>query len=153
MQFTASPAVNRMPSALPLLGASLLPALFVLAMVCVSLSGEEESIHLPMGTLPRPPVVRETPAIALRLSRQGGVALAGQAIAEGALAAAWQRERGALRLLGFEPSQATVVLHVEGDVPTDNVQRLMETAREAGFSRCVLRPAEEPLVRAPGSKP
>ena len=78
MQFIASPATRQMPSVLPLLGVSLLPALLVLAMVCFSLSREEETIRLPTGTLPRPPMVRETPTISVRLSRQGAVTLAGQ---------------------------------------------------------------------------
>jgi biopolymer transport protein ExbD len=142
MHFASSPTANRMPSVLPLLGVSLLPALLVLAMVCLSLSREEEVVRLPTGTLPRPPVVRETPIIAVRLSRQGTVTLAGEPIAGDALAAAWQRERAALRLLGFEPTQATVVVRADPDVPTDKVQRLIETAQEAGFAQCVLRPAE-----------
>ena len=61
MQFASPSAANRMPSVLPLLGVSLLPALLVLAMVCFSLSREEETVRLPTGTLPRPPMVRETP--------------------------------------------------------------------------------------------
>ena len=134
-----------MPGVLPLLGVSLLPALLVLAMVCFSLSREEETIRLPTGTLPRPPMVRETPAISVRLSRQGGVTLGGQAIADGALAAAWQRERAALRLLGFEPSQATVVVHADPDVPTDKVQRLIEKAqRPASRSACSGPPSHPP---------
>ena len=145
MQF-ASPyvATRQMPSVMPLLGVSLLPALLVLAMVCFSLSREEQLVRLPTGTLPRPPAVRATPQIAVRLSRQGAVTLAGQAIADDGLAAAWQRERGALRLLDFEPSAATVVVRADPDVPTDKVQRLMEKAQEAGFSQFVLRGAEDP---------
>lgn len=122
-----------------MLAAALLPALFVLAMACFSMSREEESLRLPTSTLPRPPLVREAPAIAVRLSRQGAVTLAGQPVADADLAAAWQRERGALQLLGFEPPQATVVVRADPDVPTDMVQRLMEKAQEAGFTQCVLR--------------
>jgi biopolymer transport protein ExbD len=142
MQFSDSTAARRMPSVLPLLGVSLLPALVVLAMACFSMSREEESIRLPAGTLPRPPAIRETPTISVRLSRQGAVTVAGQAIAEDDLAAAWQRERAALRLLGCEPSQATVAVRADRDVPTDKVQRLMEKAQDAGFTQCVLRPVE-----------
>ena len=127
---------------MPLLGVSLLSALLVLAMVCFSLSREEQSIRLPVGTLPRPPMIRETPTIAVRLSRQGGVTLAGQGIADNALATAWRRERGALRLLGLEPSQVTVIVRADPEVPTDKVQRLIEQAQEAGFSRCVFRAAD-----------
>jgi len=139
MQFIVPPTANRTPSVLPLLGVSLLPALLMLVMACFSLSREEESVRLPTGTLPRPPLVRATPTIAVRLSRQGAVVLAGQGIADDALAATWQRERGAMRLLGLEPSQATVVVRADPDVPTDKVQRLIETAQEAGFSQYVLR--------------
>ena len=121
-----------MPSVLPLLGVSLLPALLVLAMACFSLSREEESVRLPTGTLPRPPMVRETPTIAVRLSRQGAVTLAGQAIADDDLAAAWQRERGALRLLGFEPSQATVVVRADRGRAHRQGPELIEEAQEAG---------------------
>jgi biopolymer transport protein ExbD len=142
MRFTPSPAANRTLSVLPLLSVLLLPALLVLAVVCLSLSREEEIVRLPTGTLPRPPLVRETPLIAVRLSRQGAVVLAGQPVAEGVLVAAWRRERGALRLLGFEPSQATVVVHADPDVPIDKVQSLIEAAQAAGFTQCVLRPAE-----------
>jgi biopolymer transport protein ExbD len=151
MQFIASPAIRQMPSVLPLLGVALLPALLVLAMACFSLSREEETIRLPSGTLARPPVVRDRPTIEVRLSRQGAVTLAGQAIADGDLAAAWQRERGALRLLGCEPSQATVVIRADADLPTDKVQQLMEKAQAAGFSRCVLRADETGPAQAQGS--
>ena len=151
MQFTSPNIAARTPSVLPLLGVSLLPALLVLPLVCFSLSREEQSAGLPTGTLPRPPIVRETPRISVRLSRQGAVILAGQEIADGALAAAWQRERRALRLLGFEPAQATVVVRADPDVPTDKVQRLIETAQEAGFSQCVFRPVEAP-PGPPGGK-
>jgi biopolymer transport protein ExbD len=144
MHFVPPPAAKRTPSVLPLLGVSLLPTLLVLAMVCFSLSREEETSRLPTSTLPRPPIVRETPVIALHVSRQGGVTLGGQAIADAALAAAWQRELAALRLLGSEPSQATVVVRADPEVATDKVQRLIEQAQEAGFSQCVLRPADVP---------
>lgn len=153
MQFASPYVVNRMPSVLPLLGAALLPALVVLVMICFSLSRGEETIRLPAGTLPRPPTVRETPTISVRLSRQGAVTLAGEGIADGALAAAWQRERGALRLLGLEPSQATVVIRADPDLPTDNVQRLLETAQEASFTRCVLRLAEAPSPETQDPRP
>ena len=143
MQFTSPPVVNRMPGVMPLLGVSLLSALLVLAMVCFSLSREEETVRLPAGTLPRPPLVRDMPTISVRLSRQGAVTLGGQTIADAALATAWQGERAALRKLGFEPAQATVVVRADRDVPTDKVQRLIEKAQEAGFSRCVLRPKAE----------
>jgi biopolymer transport protein ExbD len=139
MQFLPPSAASRELSVLPLLSVSLLPALLVLAMVCFSLSREEQSVRLPVGTLPRPPIVRETPTIAVRLSRQGAVTLAGQGIADDALPTAWKRERGALQLLGFEPSQATVVVRADGDLPTDRVQRLIEQAQQAGFARFVLR--------------
>ena len=35
-----------------------------------------------------------------------------------------------------------VVVRADPDLPTDKVQQLIEKAQEAGFSRCVLRPAE-----------
>jgi len=142
MQFFPPPTANRMPSVLPLLGVSLLSALLVLAVVCFPLSREEETIRLPIGTLPRPPIVRESAAITLRLSRQGVVTLGGQPISEGVLATAWQREHAALRLLGIEPSQAMVIVRADREVPTNRVQRLIEQAQEAGFSQCVLRPAD-----------
>jgi biopolymer transport protein ExbD len=142
MQFVASPTASRLPSVLPLLGVAILPALLVLAMTCFSLSREEQLVRLPTSTLPRPPTVRETPVVSVRLSRQGAVTLGGQGIAAGALATAWQGERAALRVLGLEPSQAMVVIRADRDVPTDQVQRLIEAAQEAGFSQCVLRPAE-----------
>ena len=144
MQFLASSAAHRIPSVLPLLAVSLLPVLLVLAMVCFTLSRDEQSVRLPVGTLPRPPLVRESPLISVRLSRQGNVLLAGKEISPEGLAAAWQRERAALRLLGFEPAQATVVVRANPDVATDKVQWLIETAQAAGFSQCLLRAAEQP---------
>ena len=44
MRFASPPAAVRLPSVLPLLGVSLLPALLVLAMVCFALSREEQSV-------------------------------------------------------------------------------------------------------------
>ncbi len=142
MQFVNSPVVNRLPSVMPLLGVSLLPALLALTVACLSLSHQEQSVRLPTTTLPRPPMTREPPTIAVRLSRQGALILGGEVIADPAMAAVWQRERGALRLLGFEPSQATVVVRADGDVPTEKVQRLIEESQQYGFSQSVLRPAE-----------
>jgi len=139
----APTAVNRTPSVLPLLGVSLLGTLLVLAVICFSMSREEEAVRFPTGTLPRPPMVREMATVSVRLSRQGVVTLGGQAVA-GPMAAAWQRERAALQLLGLEPSQATVVVRADADVPTDRAQRLIEQAQEAGFSQCVLRTVELP---------
>ena len=52
-------------------------------------------------------------------------------------------EGAVVRMLGFEPSQATVVLRAEPDEPTEAIQRLIEQAQQAGFRRCVLREAEE----------
>ncbi len=149
MRFSSSPSVNHTPSVLPLLGVSLLPAALVLAMACLSLSHEEQSLRLPTTSLPRPARIREMPAVAVRLSPQGEVMIGGQTIAGDALAAAWQRERGALQLLGFEPAQAMVVIRADRNVPTDKVQQLIETAQECGFGQCVLRPAE-PVPGAAG---
>jgi len=142
MNLSLPPAANRMPSVLPLLGCSLLSTLVVLATVCLSLSREEETVRFPTGTLPRPPTVRETATVSVRILQNGVVTFGGQAV-EGSMAAAWRRERAALQLLGLEPSQATVAVRADRDVPTDRVQRLMEQAQEAGFSRCVLRPADD----------
>ena len=163
MRFVSPPAANRTLGVLPLLAVSLLPALLVLAAMCMSLKHEEESIRLPDGTLCRPPRVRQTPAIPVLLSRQGTVTLAGQTIAGETLAAAWQREQAALRLLGYEPSQATVIVRADRNVPIEQVQGLMETAQRAGFTQCVLRAMEreeahawqanEHAVQAPGGKP
>ena len=69
--------------------------------------------------------------------------MAGESIADDDLAKVWQRERGALRLIGFQPSQATVIVHADPDVPTDKVQRVIEKAQEAGFTQCVLRANSE----------
>ena len=96
-------------------------------MVCFSLSREEE-----VG----PPAHRHAAPAAdgPRNACDFGATVAArrrdpgrQRLPDDALAAAWQRERAALRLLGFEPSQATVVVRADPDVPTDKVQRLIET--------------------------
>ncbi len=141
MQFASPPSGNRTLGVLPLLGISLLPTVLLLAVICVSLGGESQLIRLPRGTLARPPQTRDTPTISLQLSREGIVTVAGQATAPEALPAAWQREQAALRLLGCEPAQATVVIRADAEASTGQVQRLMETAQAAGFARCVLRPA------------
>jgi biopolymer transport protein ExbD len=153
MQFYLPTTSHRSTSLAPLASVALLPVLFILVLVCFSLSQEQDMVRLPTSTLPRPPAVREAPVISVRLSRQGIVMLAGQQIADGGLAAAWQRELAALRLLGYEASQATVVVRADLDLPTADVQQLIETAQAAGFTRCVLRPGEPPPVpRSGGSK-
>jgi biopolymer transport protein ExbD len=154
MRFASASAANRMPSVLPLLGVSLLPALLVLGMICSTLSREEETVRLPTNRQisplrkaasgwPRPPTVRQTPTISVRLSRQGVVTVAGETIADDSLAGVWQRERAAVGLLGFEPSQATVVLRADRELSTDRVERVLEAAQAAGFSHCVLRTLEQ----------
>jgi len=138
MRFAVPTVVLRTPAVLPMLCVALVPAALVLAMVCTSLNRAEELVRLPTGVA-RPPTVRESPVISVRLSRQGAVSIAGQPVAVDARAAAWQRERAALRLLGFEPAQATLAVYADADVPTAMVQQLIEQAQQAGFQRCVLR--------------
>jgi biopolymer transport protein ExbD len=153
MQFGPPPSVNRLPSVTPLLAVSLLATLIVLAIACLSLSHEEDFIRLPITTLPRPPISGETPTISIRMSRQGVVTLGGQVIADNALITTLQHECGALRLLGFEPTQATVVVYADRDVTTAHVQELIEKAQSCGFSRCVLRTAELSNVAVPSQGP
>jgi biopolymer transport protein ExbD len=141
MQFAASSSVKSISSVLPMLAVSLLPALLVVGMACLEMSNQEEAYRFP-GVLPRPPKSREAPAISVRLSRQGGLTVAGEPIAVGAWLAAWERERAAVQLLGFQPSQAVVFVHADGEIPTDKVQAVIETLQESGFTHCVLRTAE-----------
>ncbi len=141
MRFASAKVVVRTPVILPLLGAALVPAVLVLALACTSMNRAEELARLPTS-LARSPATRESPIISVRLMRNGAVTIAAQAVASDALAAAWQRERAAVRMIGFEPSQATIVLRAEPDVATDVVQHLIEQAQQAGFQRCVLREAE-----------
>ena len=142
MQFT-SPAASSRLTVLPLLGAALVPAVVVLALVCASLNRAEETVRLPAGAA-RPPAVLESPLISVRLSREGALGIAGQSVAAGAETAAWQREAAAVRLLGFEPSQATVIVHADPDTPTALVRHLIDAAEKAGFQKCALRGESEP---------
>ncbi len=137
MRFAPQNFGARMPSVLPLLGAAMIPAVLALVLVCASLNRAEELVRLPRD-MARPPALRESPVISVRLSRQGVLTIAGQTVANDARAAAWQRERAAARLLGFEPAQATVVLRADPDVPTGTVQQVIQQAQQAGFQRCVL---------------
>jgi biopolymer transport protein ExbD len=142
MQFAPAKVASRQSAVLPLIGAALIPAVLVLVLTCMSMNHAEEVARLPASPA-RPPAMRESPVISVRLARNGAVTIAGQAVSSDALAAAWQRERAAVRMLGFEPSRATIVLRADPDVPTEVVQRLIEQAQQAGFQRCVLREAEE----------
>jgi biopolymer transport protein ExbD len=144
MRFESPSAAKPLPAVLPLLGVALVPAVLVLALVCFSLGGEEELTRLPAGTFARPPGVRETPKISVRITRQGGVIVAGEAIADADSAAVWQRERAALQPLGWRPSQAAVVIRADRDVPIERVQQLIEQAQAAGFQQCVLCAMETP---------
>jgi biopolymer transport protein ExbD len=140
MRFVA-PTDSSQVAVLPLLGVAMVPAVLVLALVCMSIERAEETVRLPTVQA-RPPVVRESPAITVRLTREGAVTVAGQLVADADKAAAWQREQAALRMLGFEPSQATLIVHADPDVPTGMVQQLIEQAQQAGFRKCALRGAE-----------
>ena len=138
MRFASTTSPTRSHTVLTLLGAALVPAVLVLALTCASMSGADENVRL-SSSVARPPAEPVSPIVDVRLSRQGEVTIAGQAAAQGNFAAAWQRERAALRLQGYESSQATVALHADADVPTEAVQQLIEQAQRAGFQKCVLR--------------
>jgi biopolymer transport protein ExbD len=141
MRFYTSKPVTRAPAILPLIGAAMIPAVLMLALTCMSMSRAEEMARFADGVT-RPPALREPPVISVTLSRRGALAIAGQPIAADAVAAAWQREGAAVRLLGFEPSQATIALRADPDLPTDAVEQLIEQAQRVGFQRCVLQDAE-----------
>jgi biopolymer transport protein ExbD len=142
MRFTSPAAASRL-TVLPFLSLAIVPAVLVPALVCTSLNSAEETLRLPASVV-RPSAMRASPVITVRISREGAAAIAGQPVATGGEAAAWQRETAAVRLLGFEPSQATVVLHADPDVPTAMVQRLIGEAQRAGFQQCVLRGGSDP---------
>ena len=59
--------------------------------------------------------------------------------------AGWRRTADA-----SDPSRS---IRADPDVPIDKVQRLMETAQEAGFTQCVLRPAELPRPKTQDPNP
>ena len=141
MQFACAKIDTRTHAVMPLLGASLAPAVLVLAFACGTMNRAEELTRFP-DSLARPPALHESPEISVGVSQSGTVTIAGQSVAADVLAAAWQHELAAVRLLGYEPSQATVVFRVDPDVPAEAVQLLIEQAQKAGFQRCVLREAE-----------
>jgi biopolymer transport protein ExbD len=141
MRFVVPKPAGRALVVLPLLGAALVPAVLVLALACASMNRAEETARLPDGQA-RPPAMRESPVISVTLSRQGVVTIAGQPEPAEVLSAAWNRERKAVQVLGFQPSRATIALNVDPDVPIEAVQQLIEQAQRAGFQRCVLREAE-----------
>jgi biopolymer transport protein ExbD len=141
MRFASANVAARPSAILPLLCAALVPAVVVLALVCMSMKRAEELSRLPEG-FARPPAMRESPVIFVTFSRQGVVRIAGHPVAAEKLADAWNRERVAVQALGFAPSQATVALQADADMPVELVQQLIEQAQRAGFQRCVLREAE-----------
>jgi biopolymer transport protein ExbD len=122
---------------LPILCAALVPVVVVLAMVCTSINRAEELVRLPEDVA-QPSAVRESPVISVRLSQQGALTIDGKPVT-GDVRAAWQRKSAAVRLLGFEPAEATVAVYAEADVPTYKVQQLIEQTQQAGFRKCVLR--------------
>jgi biopolymer transport protein ExbD len=142
MQFATPTIGYRRHIVLPLLAAAMVPAVVLLALACTTINHAEELSRLPTA-LARPAAMRESPLISVRIDRSGVVTIAGNVVPPDALAAAWQRERAAVGLLGFAPSQATVVLRADPDVTADVVQRLIEQAGQAGFLRCVLRDAKD----------
>jgi biopolymer transport protein ExbD len=142
MRFAAPTIATRTSIVLPFASAALVPAVLVLALVCTSLNRAEETVRLPV-VIARPPAVHESPSISVRLFRQGALTIAGQAVADTARVAAWQRESAAVRLLGFEPARATVAVYADPDVPTAMIQHLIEQAQQAGFQKCVMRGGSE----------
>lgn len=142
MRFT-NPTVSNRLTILPLLSVALVPVTVVLALVCTSMNRAEEAVRLPAG-IACPPVVRESPVISVRLSRENAVSIAAQAVAAGDEPVAWKREAAAVRLLGFTPSQATVVVHADVDAPIAFIRQLTDTAERAGFRDFAFRGGPDP---------
>jgi len=142
MQFTCPSAPNRL-FILPLLGTALAPAVLVLALVCASLNRAGETVRLPSAVV-RPPALRESPVVSVRISQAGAAAIAGRPVAAGQEGAAWQREAAAVRLLGFGPSQAKVIVHADPYTPTAAVRQLIDAAQGAGFRQWLLRGGADP---------
>ena len=135
MQFTNPTAPNRL-TVLPILGAALVPAVLVLRW---SYFAEPRGGDGSAAVRRRRPVCIARFARCFRASlREGAAAIAGQPVAAGGEAAAWQREEAAVRLLGFGPSQVAVVIHADPDTPTSAVRQLVDAAHQAGFQQSVL---------------
>jgi biopolymer transport protein ExbD len=148
MQFAKPSQVRRSLDMTPMIGIVFLVVIFLLVTLTFSLSRQDESIRLPWSELARPPATRLESPVTLQLTRDGTVLLGGREVAFGALPSLLETERNALEAQGRKPSQATVVLRADRDVPTGRVQEVVELGQRVGFERFVFR-AQEPAATSP----
>ena len=148
MQFAKQESIRATPDLTPMVGIMFQVAIFVLLVLAFSLRAQDESIRLPGRELARPPVSRHASSVVLQVTSDGTVILGTVEVPMADVRPLIQREYDAIRFQGLDPAGATVTVRADREVPTGEVQELVELAQKIGFEQFVFRAKE-----APRSKP
>ena len=139
MQFARQSPVRCDLDVTPMLGVVFPLAIFLLAVLGLSLGARTEAVRLPGSEPARPPAGAIESFVAVQLTGKGAVVLGGREVAADDLRPSLEKQRDALRAQGRDPARATVILQADPAVPTGKVQELMDLAQQAGFQRFSLR--------------
>jgi biopolymer transport protein ExbD len=110
-------------------------------MLTLNFSSEIQSdlVRLPASEIAKPAQGALEASITVQTLASGLVLFGGDQMAIGALRTHLVRERNAIRTVGRNVKDVTVIMRADRDVPAGKVQEVLRICQELGFERFVLR--------------
>jgi biopolymer transport protein ExbD len=100
---------------------------------------QDQRIQLPTSQVAKPVENADIEPLTLQLMNDGRVIYNGEAVALTALGDYLENEKAVMVSAGKEPSAATVVVRADGRSRTGDVQQIIRSCQEKGFSTFTLR--------------
>jgi biopolymer transport protein ExbD len=100
---------------------------------------QDQRVQLPTSQVAKPAENSDIEPLTLQLMNDGRVIYNGEAVALAALGDYLQNEKAVMVAAGKEPSAATVVVRADGRSRTGDVQQIIRSCQEEGFTTFTLR--------------
>jgi biopolymer transport protein ExbD len=100
---------------------------------------QDQRVQLPTSQVAKPAENSDLEPLTLQLMNDGRVIYNGEAVALAALRDYLINEKDVMRAAGKEPSAATVVVRADGRSRTGDVQQIIRSCQEEGFTTFTLR--------------
>ena len=100
---------------------------------------QDQRVQLPTSQVAKPAENSDIEPLTLQLMNDGRVIYNGEAVALAALRDYLINEKDVMRAAGKEPSAATVVVRADGRSRTGDVQQIIRSCQEEGFTTFTLR--------------
>ena len=116
---------------------------FFMVLINFTEADQNERIQLPTSEIVKPPAAPLETPIFVHLTKEGSVILGGEETTLELAKASLLIEANILKRKKKSPSDATIIIRGDAEVPAGEVQRLIQICQEAEFETFALRAEEE----------